>query len=72
MTTQNNPVDKFIELVEKMRAAQRELEETQSEKARRAVVMLQNMVDAWIVARRLDEKKLAAWIGQGKDLEHDA
>ena len=64
MTTQNNPVDYFIDLVEKLRKAQRDFAETESERARLEIVKFEKMVDAWIVARRLDERKLAAWVGQ--------
>jgi len=61
MSTIINPGDDFVSLVEKMRKAQRDYFETKSVKAYRDSIALEKMVDAWIVARRLDEKKLQEW-----------
>lgn len=64
MNTQSNSVDRFIALVEQMRAAQREYFETKSNKAYREAMSLERLVDAWIVQRRDEDAKLAAWTGQ--------
>ncbi|MCC7188791.1 MAG: hypothetical protein IT312_08620 [Anaerolineales bacterium] len=64
MTAQNYSTDYFIDLVEKMRKAQRDYFETKSNKSFRDALAFEKMVDAWLVARRLDSQKLAAWTGQ--------
>jgi len=64
MSITRDALDSFIDLVERMRQAQREYFETKSVKAYREAINFETMVDAWIVARRIDEKKLANWTGQ--------
>lgn len=71
MTTQDNSVERFIEMVGRMREAQRAYFETKSNKALRDSMSFEKMVDAWLVARRIDMQKLAKWSGIQEKQDHD-
>lgn len=64
MNDQNNSVENFIKLVRELRLAQKDPAIAYSRNVQGRAARLANLVDAWLVARALDEKRFEAFTGQ--------
>ena len=64
MSDQKFGPDYFIEIVTKMRKAQRDYFEHRDAKSYRESLQLEKLVDTWIQAHKMDREKLQRLTGQ--------